>query len=75
MLTGKELYADLPPAVATLRITSALPEQASRVRSTVPVELAMVVQKAMSRAREDRYATAAEIASDTAVSAFPKARS
>lgn len=58
MLTGRELFAGLPPAVAALRITSAEVEPAKDTRLGVPPALSEIAARALSPHPDDRFATA-----------------
>jgi eukaryotic-like serine/threonine-protein kinase len=64
MLTGRDLFAQLPPAAALLRIASTIAEPPSRARPGIPARLDAIVARAMAPAREARYGTADELAQD-----------
>lgn len=64
MLTGRELFAGLPPAAATLRIATTIPDEPSRIRNGLPRELDVITRRAMFTAKEGRYDHAADLATE-----------
>ena len=66
LLTGRDLFASLPPPAALLRIASTVAEPPSRSRPGLPPRLDAIVARALAPARESRYATADELAHDLA---------
>jgi serine/threonine-protein kinase len=61
MLVGRPLYAQLPPAQATLRIASSEIPRARDVLDSVPEALDDVIARCMARTKEGRFATALEV--------------
>jgi len=57
-------YADEPSTSVLRKIESQDPVPPRKLRPEIPVDLANVIRKAMSRERDDRYATAADFAAD-----------
>jgi serine/threonine protein kinase len=66
LLTGRDLFASLPPPAALLRIASTIAEPPSRSRPGLSARLDAIVARALAPARESRYATADELAHDLA---------
>ena len=64
MLTGRELFAGLPPAAATLRIATTIPDEPSRIRKGLPREFDVITRRAMFTAKEGRYDHAAAFAAE-----------
>ncbi len=64
MLTGRELFAGLPPAAATLRIATTIPDEPSRIRTGLPREFDVITRRAMFTAKEGRYDHAAAFAAE-----------
>lgn len=64
MLTGRQPYeADTPMAVVVKHITDPVPHILD-VNPNLPSDLEKVIEKAMAKNRDDRYATAKEFASE-----------
>ena len=62
MLTGKKPYdADSPMSVAVRHITEPIPD-ILQDRPDLPIEVDAIIRTAMAKDREDRYATAVELA-------------
>ena len=74
MLTGKKPYdADSPMSVAVRHITEPIPD-ILQDRPDLPIEVDMIIRTAMAKDREDRYATAVELASALHRAAFGEDR-
>jgi len=64
MLTGKQPYeADTPMGVAIKHITDPVPHILD-ANPNLPYDIEAIIQKAMAKDREDRYATAQELVDD-----------
>lgn len=61
MLTGKQPYeADTPMAIAIKHVTDPVPRILT-VNPNLPADMDLIIQKAMAKSREDRFATAVEM--------------
>jgi serine/threonine-protein kinase len=63
-LTGKRPFTAANYNALLLQILSGTPRSASALRPALPASYGAVIEKAMARRREDRYATAAEFQRD-----------
>jgi serine/threonine protein kinase len=63
-LTGRRPFTASNYNALLLQILSATPRPATELRPALPAEFEAVIEKAMARRREDRYATAAEFQRD-----------
>ncbi len=72
MSTGRLLYADLPPAQATLKITTGPTPRARDIAPTIPAELDDVIAACLAKDAGDRFASALEV--KDALRAFLRAR-
>ena len=73
MLTGTQPYrADTPMGLAVKHLTEPVP-CILEVRGDLPPDFDQVIARAMAKRREDRYATAADLAADVAAIAAGKA--
>jgi tetratricopeptide (TPR) repeat protein len=64
LVTGRPPYLGPSPIEVVERVRQFPPDPVLTIEPAAPRELADVVQRAMSRAREDRYATAESLAND-----------
>ncbi len=64
MLTGKRPFTALNYNALLIQVLSSTPRPASELRPALPAAFSAVIEKAMARRREDRYAAAAEFQRD-----------